>query len=334
MKHQLFMNSIQKVKWGIIGCGNIANKFCHDLALIENAEIRAVASRSIEKSQDFAKKHHAKIAYGSYLELFSDPTIDIVYIATPHISHAELSIQAMENGKHVICEKPLAINAKEAQSIFEVSKRTQRFFMEAMWTRFNPSFKEIKRRIDNDELGQIKYINADFSFKSDKPLDGRVMNLELGGGTILDIGIYPAFLAYMFLGKPNNIMATSIFHPETQCDIQTSMIFEYESAQAILYSSFASKSELSAKISGTKAQIKINDPWHAAQSFSMIKDDEIKIIDKPTNGIGFTYEIEECHKCLNKSQIESKLWSHQNSLDLISILDDIRKQVGLKYPHE
>lgn len=328
------MDSIQKVKWGVIGCGNIANKFCSDLALVESAEIRAVASRSIEKSQDFANKHNAEIAYGSYAKLFSDPTIDIVYIATPHISHAELSIQAMENGKHVLCEKPLALNAKEAQSIFEVSEKTNCFFMEALWTRFNPSFLETKRLIENKELGQIKYINADFSFKSDKPLDGRVMNLELGGGTILDIGIYPAFLAYVLLGKPKNILASSIFHSESQCDMQTSMIFEYESAQAVLYSSFASKSELVAKISGTNAQIKINDPWHAAQSITLIKDDEIKIIEKPTNGLGFTYEIEECHKCLKNSQIESKLWSHQNSLDLISILDDVRKKVGLKYPQE
>ncbi len=328
------MNRNNKIKWGIIGCGNIANKFCQDLALVENAEITAVASRNIEKSQDFAQKHKAKIAYGSYVELFTDPEIDIVYIATPHISHVELSIQALENGKHVLCEKPLAINAKDARQIFEVSKRTNCFFMEAMWTRFNPSFIEIKKRIDHNELGQIKYINADFSFKSDKPLDGRVMNLELGGGTILDIGIYPAFLAYMFLGKPNHILATSIFHPETQCDIQTSMIFEYESAQAILYSSFASKSELSARISGTLAQIHINDPWHAAKSFDLIKNDQNRIIENPVNGLGYSYEIEECHKCLIANQIESKLWSHQNSLDLITILDEVRKKVGLKYPQE
>lgn len=328
------MNSIQKIKWGIVGCGNIANKFCSDLALVETAEIRAVASRSIEKSRDFSKKHNAIIAYGSYAELFSDPEVDIVYIATPHISHAELSIQAMENGKHVLCEKPLAINAKEAQSILEVSRRTQKFFMEALWTRFNPNFIEIKNRIDKGELGQIKYINADFSFKSDKPLDGRVMNLELGGGTILDIGIYPAFLAYLFLGKPNKILATSILHPETGCDIQTSMVFEYDGAQAILYSGFASKSELVARISGTKAQIQINDPWHAAHNFSIIENDQKQLIKNPIHGLGYIYEIEECHKCLKAEQIESKLWSHQNSLDLISILDKVRNQVGLKYPIE
>ena len=324
----------RKIKWGIVGCGNIANKFCSDLSLMEKAEIRAVASRSNEKSQDFANKHNAKVAYGSYVELFADPEVDIVYIATPHNSHAELSIQAMENGKHVLCEKPLALNAKEAQNIFEVSKKSNCFFMEAMWTRFNPSFLEILKRIDNNELGEIKYINADFSFKTDKPLDGRVMNLNLGGGTILDIGIYPAFLAYMILGKPYKILATSILHAETACDIQTSMIFEYDGAQAILHSSFASKSELSAVISGTKAQIKIHDPWFAARDISFIENDIPTIIDNPLNGLGFTYEIEECHKCLANNQTESNLWSHENSLDLISLLDAARDKVGLVYPQD
>lgn len=328
------MNSDQKINWGIIGCGNIANKFSNDLNLIENAEIWAVASRSFEKAREFGEKYQAKNAYGSYAELFSDPEIDIVYIATPHTSHAQLSIQAMENGKHVLCEKPLAINAEEANNILDVSKRTQRFFMEAMWTRFNPSFLEIIKLVESNELGQIKYINADFSFKSDKPLDGRVLKLKLGGGSILDIGIYPAFLAYMLLGKPRHIKASSIFHPETKCDIQTSMIFEYESAQAILYSSFASKSELSARISGTKSQIQINDPWHAAHSYTIIENDREQLIKNSINGLGYTYEIEECHKCLAAQQTESKLWSHQNSIDLISILDEVRKQVGLKYPME
>lgn len=328
------MSSIQKLKWGIIGCGNIANKFCNDLALIERAEICAVASRSIEKSELFAQTHNVKTAYGSYIDLFNDPEIDIVYIATPHSSHAELSIQAMQHGKHVLCEKPLAINAMEAIQIFTVSKQTQMFFMEAMWTRFNPSFLQTLKRIDNNELGEIKYINADFSFKTDKSLDSRVLNRSLGGGTILDIGIYPVFLTYMILGKPNHIKASAIFHPETGCDMQTSMIFEYDSALAMLYSSFASKSELSAHISGTEAQIKINDPWHCAQDISLIKNDEPTIINSPVKGLGFTYEIEECHQCLDAKQTESKLWSHENSLDLISLLDTVREKVGLVYPQD
>ena len=328
------MSVSKTIKWGIIGCGNIAHKFASDLSLIEDAELFAVASRSKERAQEFQLKHHANKSYDSYDGLLSDKEIDIVYIATPHISHATWSIKAMEKGKHVLCEKPLALNKKETLAIIETSKKTSRFFMEALWTRFNPSFIAIKKLIDDGTIGDIKYIQADFSFKSDKPLDSRVLDLKLGGGAILDIGIYPAFLTYTLLGIPTEIIARSIFHETTKCDMQTSMIFQYPDAQAVLYSSFASKSAMIAKISGTEGQIIIPDPWHVPQGFTLIKNDQRKEFDLPTIGKGFSHEILECHQCIKESNIESEIWSHQNSLDLITILDKVREQVGLKYPME
>jgi len=328
------MDLYKKIKWGILGCGNIANKFASDLALISDAELYAVTSRSMKKAANFKQKHNAVIAYDNYDQFLKDETIDIVYIATPHSSHANLSIRAMENGQHVLCEKPLALNKKETQRITDTSYRTNRFFMEALWTRFNPNIIEIKKRIDNGEVGQIKYIHADFSFKSDKPLESRVINLDLGGGAILDIGIYPAFLAYILLGIPQEILAKSIFHEITKCDMQTSMIFQYEKAQAILYCSFASNSNNSARISGTEGQIILEDSWHAPQGYTLIKNDMKKKINIPIIGKGFSHEIIECHKCLQSNKIESDNWSHQNSLDLITILDQVREQVGLKYPQE
>lgn len=328
------MNTSKKIKWGIVGCGNIANKFTSDLALIEDAEITAVASRNLEKAQDFGKKHNAKTAYGSYDELFLDTDVDIVYIATPHTSHAELSVKAMNNGKHVLCEKPLALNAKDATTMVEASKRTNRFFMEALWTRFNPSIVAIKERIDNDEIGQVKFINANFSFKFDRGMDSRTIVLELGGGAILDIGIYPAFLAYLILGVPKHILAKSLFHEITKCDMQSSMIFSYDDAQASLYSGFETDSDMVARIQGTEGRIYIHETWHLAEGYTLVKDDDEQVFDLPTKGMGFTYEIEECHKCLQANKIESNIWSHQNSLDLISILDAVREEVGLKYPQE
>lgn len=328
------MGLSNKIKWGIIGCGNIANKFCADLGLTEDALITAVASRSIVKAQNFAKTHHAEKAYGAYDELFLDKDVDIVYIATPHVSHAALSIQAMKNGKHVLCEKPLSLNAKEATAILATSKRTNRFFMEALWTRFNPTIVEIKRRIDKGEIGQVKFINAEFSFKLDKPIDSRVLNLDLGGGAILDIGIYPAFLAYLMLGIPKEVLAKSILHSITKCDMQTAMIFNYDHAQAILYSGFTSNCVNTANISGTEGQIIIPNSWHGAHEYVVIKNNEEVTFKLPIIGNGFGYEIMECHKCLRNNKIESEHWSHQNSLDLITILDNVRKQVGLVYPQE
>lgn len=325
---------MNKIKWGIIGCGNIANKFAKDLALIEDAELLAVASRSQEKATNFGKEHSAKKAYNSYEKLFNDEEIDVVYIATPHTSHASLSIQAMNHDKHVLCEKPLALNLNETKEIIDTSIKTQKFFMEALWTRFNPTFIDVKHKIDQGALGDIKHINAEFSFKSDKPLDSRVLDISLGGGSILDIGIYPVFLTYTILGKPDKILATSLFHDKTGCDMQTSMIFEYQNAQAVLYSSFASKTELSARISGTEARIEICEPWHSAEHYSIMKDELTDEIQVPKVGMGYYHEILECHKCIQSDKLESELWSHQNSIDLISILDEIRAIVGLKYPHE
>lgn len=323
-----------KIKWGIVGCGNIANKFASDLALVEDAELQAVASRDLEKAQEFGERHNSNRSYGRYDELFSDPDIDIVYIATPHNFHCELSIKAMENGKHVLCEKPLAINRKEAEKMITTAKAKNLFFMEGLWTRFNPTFVEVKKRIDKGEIGDIKYIKADFSFKSEHSLDSRVFNLNLGGGAILDIGIYPAFLAYALLGKPKEILAKSVFHDITKCDVQTSMLFHYKDAQAILYSSFMSQSEMIACISGSEGEIYIHNQWHVAQGFTLVKNGEKEVFELPTTGIGFSHEIEECHNCIRNNQIESKFWPHQNSLDLISILDEVRSEVGLVYPQD
>lgn len=328
------MSSSKKINWGIIGCGKIAHKFASDLALIKDAELTAVASRNYEKANAFADKYKTKTAYGSYNELFVDEDVEIVYIATPHHLHAEMSIKAMENNKHVLCEKPLSINKKEAISIIETSRRTQRFFMEALWTRFNPSFVAAKKLIDEGVIGKIKYINADFAFRSEFSTDDRTLDINLGGGAILDIGIYPAFLTYSILGIPKEIVAKSIFHQTAKSDVQTSMIFHYDEAQAVLYSSFESQSDMVARISGTKGQIHLNDKWHHANGYSLLKDGVEQKFKIPVLGLGYGHEIIECHNCLRENKIESDYWSHQNSLELISILDAIRKQVGLKYPQE
>ncbi|MCB0474931.1 MAG: Gfo/Idh/MocA family oxidoreductase [Flavobacteriaceae bacterium] len=323
-----------KIRWGIIGCGKIAHKFASDLLLTPGGELFAVASRDLNKADDFGKKYHAKKHYGNYEDLFADADVDIVYIATPHASHAVLSIQAMENGKHVLCEKPLAINLREAKAMIACSKRTNRFFMEALWTRFNPVILDVKNKIDSGAIGRVNYINADFAFKSEFGVHSRVLDLSLGGGALLDIGIYPVFLSYLILGKPHSIKAISHFHEITGCDMQTSMILDYEDAQAVLYCGFTSTSDMIGRISADKGQIYLHKTWHHTEGYTLVKDGNSEKVELPITGYGYTYEIAECHKCLSENKIQSDLWSHHNSLDLISILDEIRKITGLKYPGE
>ena len=322
----------EKLKWGIIGLGTIAHQFAKDLMLVEEAELVAVASRNLENAQEFAEIYHCKKAFDSYDALINDAEIDVLYIATPHNLHAALTIKALQNNKHVLCEKPIALNYNDALLMIEASKENNKFFMEAFWTRFNPSFREAFSKIKNGEIGEVKYINADFAFCANlEGIGNRNTDLKLGGGALLDIGVYPLFLCYMVLGIPNEIVAKSNFH-KTGADVQTSMILQYENAQAILHSSFVSTSNIKATINGTKGRINLNTLWHEAQSYTLNVDEYEEEILLPTKGKGFTYEIEECHQCIKENRIESKLWSHQNSLELIKIVDEARSQIGLVYP--
>lgn len=323
------------VKWGIIGLGNIAHQFAKDLMLVEDAQLVAVGSRSHEKSQEFALQYNCPKAYSSYDAILNDLEVDILYIATPHSSHASLTIKALEHNKHVLCEKPIALDHNDALKMIQASKVNNKFFMEAFWTRFNPSFQEAFTKIKKGEIGEVKYINADFAFYADN-LEGdgnRKTDMKLGGGALLDIGVYPLFLCYLVLGFPIEIVARSNFH-QTGADLQTSMILQYRQAQAILHSGFVSTSNIKATINGSKGRINLNTPWHEAQSYTLTVDGQEKEILLPTKGKGFTYEIEECHLCIKENKIESSLWSHQNSLDLITIVDQVKKQIGLEYPAE
>lgn len=326
------MKDKEKIKWGIIGLGTIAHQFANDLMLVEEAELVAVASRNLEKAQEFAKEYDCKKAYDSYDAIINDPEIDILYVATPHNSHAALTIKALQNNKHVLCEKPLALNYDDALQMINASKENHKFFMEAFWTRFNPSFREAFSKIKNGEIGEVKYINADFAFCANlEGIGNRNTDLKLGGGALLDIGVYPLFLCYIVLGIPNEIVAKSNFH-KTGADLQTSMILQYENAQAILHASFVSTSNIKATINGTKGRINLNTLWHEAQSYTLNVDNNEQEILLPTKGKGFTYEIEECQQCIKENRIESELWSHQNSLELIKIVDQVRSQIGLEYP--
>lgn len=316
----------KKVKWGIIGLGNIAAQFASDLLLLDDAVLTACASRDKGKADDFAKQYNSQKSYGSYEELFKDENVDIVYIATPHNSHAELTIKALESGKHVLCEKPMALSFFDAAKMVEASKKHNKFFMEAFWTRFIPSIQDMIEKVKANEIGDLNYIKADFAFYGSETENKRLFDKEMGGGALFDIGVYPLFLSYLLLGKPKEIIAKSIKH-KNDIDLQTSMILQYESAQAILHASIVSDSNLKASISGTNGRIEINSPWYVPDEYSLFKNGEEAVFSFPVLGKGYAYEIMECHNCIRNNQIESKLWSHQNCLDLSKITEEVKKQM-------
>ena len=325
---------LEKVRWGIIGLGGIAHKFANDLNLVKSAEITAVASRNIEKAEEFREKYNAKHAFGSYEELFQCQEVDVIYIATPHTSHKEWSIKAMSHGKHVLCEKPMGMSRADIEEMIFVAKSNKVFLMEALWSRFNPAIKKVKELVDKGEIGELGYLHADFAFYAlDRPEEGRLLNPNLGGGSLLDIGIYPIFLSYLLLGKPEKIQSSSKFY-KTGVEIQTAMIFDYPNAHAILYSGLTSESKMEAEISGSTGSIFLYPQWHAAKGFSLKQDGDTQKFDMPTLGNGYTYEIVEVNTCLQEGKLESEMWTYQNSLDLAELLETIRVQNGIVFAFE
>ena len=321
------------LRWGILGLGKIAGQFCEDLLLVEGSTIEAVASRSQDKADDFGSRFDVQKCYASYVEMMDDPDVDIIYIATPHDSHKQHSIDAMKKGKHVLCEKPMGVNRAQVEAMINCAKEHKVFLMEALWTRFNPSIQAILKLIKSGEIGDIKNISADFAFLANASDDSRLFNLSLAGGSLLDIGIYPIFLSYLLKGMPESINASGVLH-KTGADRQIGAVLKYEDAIVSIMSSFDTHSDMVAKIYGTEGKIFINRRWHQSDGYQIEKNGELRAYDLPRKGRGYTYEIEECMRCIGSGMLESDQWSLEDSLHLISILDEVRKQVGIVYPFE
>ncbi|MEM8509348.1 MAG: Gfo/Idh/MocA family oxidoreductase [Bacteroidota bacterium] len=326
--------AMEPIKWGIIGPGKIARSFADDLKLVNNATLNAVASRNRERATIFAKDYGISHIFDNYDELFQSDEVEIVYIATPHVFHMDLTVQALEHGKHVLCEKPLGVNLIEVDKMIRTAKENKRFLMEALWSRFNPTIQRVKAQTDQGKLGELTYVNADFAFNAlDRPRTSRLFNLDLAGGTLLDIGIYPVFLAYLFLGMPDEIKAVSNFD-DYGTEIQTSILFQYPKAQAILNSSFTHNSRMSAEISGTKGTITLAPRFHEARAYTIRSEEEQATFEIPTQGRGYYYEIIEVNQCIRANKLQSELWSLSDSKNLISLLDQIRAITKISFPFE
>ena len=323
-----------KISWGIIGLGRIARKFAQDLHQVPTARLAAVASRDTDKAIGFASEFGAARAYGSYEELLEDNAVEVVYIATPHSFHLEHSLMALHSGKHVLCEKPLAINARQVAELQKAASETRLFLMEALWSRFNPSIRDTLKRVKSGQLGKPAYLRADFAFPAlDRDPSGRLLNPELAGGSLLDIGIYPVFLAYLFMGMPDDIKTVAHFGP-TGIEQQIGMVFKYPEAVALLYSGLSSRSGLSAEISGTLGSIYLDPPWYKTDGYELQIGEERSKVSLPAQEKGFLYEIEEVHHCLQNQQRESNLWSLEDSHKLLTILDRVREATGISFPRE
>ncbi len=323
-------------RFAIIGLGNIARKFAADLKLVEGATLTSVASRSQERADAFAEEFHVRYAAGSYEKLFEGPHLHAVYIATPHVSHAELVKMCMDHDIPVICEKPMGINLTEVQELVGLARHKQVYLMEALWTRFLPSFQAAKRHIDAGAIGKVEGLRADFGFKMGPQTRERITKLELGGGALLDIGIYPVFLAQVMFGPPTTITAAARFS-ESGVDVDDTIVLEHEGGiLATLHCTLLAKTKTEAVIYGSEGTLYWDELWYKQSDFTIKKDnseEELRYVAKP-RGFGYAHEAQAMVEDLRQGRTESPLWSLDDSLTLHTTLTKIRELIGLKYPME
>jgi predicted dehydrogenase len=327
---------MNKVKWAVLGCGRIAGKFAADLQLVKDAELFAVASRDIEKAKAFAAQYPAEHVYGSYEELVNNTEIDVIYVATPHSHHHEHTLLCLRHNKAVLCEKAFAINGAQVREMVTEARNRNVFLMEAMWTKFLPHFNKVQEMIADGKLGALQSIQVNFGFLPPQPPAQRIFDPALGGGTLLDIGIYNVFLVQSILGKPDNIQAI-MKRASTGVDEQLAVQFQYSSgAVAQLLSSFTSNLQTDANIAGNGGRIRLTSRFYepsATIEFYPERVDSLQII--PVNkepGWGYHHQIRHVQECLRQGLTESPVMSLDDSMDLMETMDSIRREVGLKYP--
>ena len=320
------------INWGIIGLGNIAHKFATDLLTIEDVKIYAVASRNQEKANEFASKYNATKAYSSYEALAKDPHIDAVYIATPHTLHKENTILCLDHGIAVLCEKPFAMDSDELNEMIAKAKDKNVLLMEALWTYFLPHYRYVLKALEDRIYGDVIKLEADFGFYRAFDNSSRLFNKSLGGGSLLDIGIYPIFASLSALGIPKHIKANATYF-ENGADSSCDMVFEYEkNVKAILKSTLIEDTPTEAIFYCKKGIIKINHQFHNPSTISLIPNEgEAETIDFNNKTIGYNYEAIHFNELLRQGKTESNVMSFEFSQSLIKTLDDVRNLINLHY---
>ena len=324
-----------KIRWGILACGKIAKKFAADLKLVDDGELIAVASRDIERAKQFATEFPTKHIFGSYEELVNCDEVDAIYVASPHSHHHEHTILCLNHGKAVLCEKAFAINQHQAKEMIDLARSKKVFLMEALWTRFLPHYLKVREMIAEGKLGTLKGVLANFGFKPPEPVSPRLFDPSLGGGSLLDIGIYPVFLAQSILGVPDSITA-KMDPAHTGVDEQCSIVFHYKNGMtANLFSTLASNLETDADIFGTKGRIRLTnrfyEPSATIQYYPDIITSRTIIPVEKEPGWGYQHEIRHVNVCLQKGLTESPVWSLDDTFNLMQTLDLIRGEMGLRY---
>jgi predicted dehydrogenase len=322
----------ERVRWGILATGGIATTFVEDLRLLPDAEIVAVGSRSKESAEAFAGRYDIPRAYGSWAELAADDDIDVVYVATPHSAHYAATRICLEAGRAVLCEKPMTLDLETSAELIAMARDRGLFLMEAMWMRCNPVVRRLAEVIADGAIGEVVSIHADFSIAGPFEATHRLRAPELGGGALLDLGVYPIHLAHLLLGVPDHVRAWAKLTAEG-VDENTAIIFGYDSgALAALTCGIVRGTPITALISGSAGRIELPPAFFAAREFVLHRDGaEPEVFQGPTEGRGYQHEAAEVQRCLREGLLESPLVPHAATLEVMRLLDQIRSEVGVSY---
>ncbi|GGT63279.1 MULTISPECIES: Gfo/Idh/MocA family protein [Streptomyces] len=323
------------VRWGVLATGGIAERFTTDLRSVEGAEVVAVASRSEASAKAFADRLDIPRAYGSWAALAADPEVDVVYVATPHHAHRAAAGLALEAGKAVLCEKAFTLNAREAEELAALARDRGLFLMEAMWMYCNPLIRRLAALVADGAIGEIRTVQADFGLAGPFAADHRLRDPAVGGGALLDLGVYPVSFAQLLLGEPDSVQAHALLSPEGT-DLNTGMLLGWANgASALLSCSIVADTPLTASVTGSKGRIDLPRGFFFPERFTLVREgrepEEFVNEDDPHS---LRHEAAEVMRCLRAGATESALVPLDGTLAVMRTLDAVRDRIGVRYPQE
>lgn len=325
----------KKFKWGVISPGRIAHTFAQALKVVPDAEIHAVASSSRQRADDFAHQYGAAQAYDDYAALVADPGVDAVYVSSLHHQHFAHALMALEAGKPVLCEKPLTVNSAETKKLIESAREKNLFLMEAVWTRYLPIYEKVRKWLDKGKIGDVTLLQSSFGFNPGRDELGRLLNPALAGGSLLDIGIYPITVSQWVMGaNPLSFNAHALIG-NTGVDelLAVNLIYENDVVSQFT-STFLTNAENAFYIYGSKGHIRIAANFWGGTEATLVVDGKEKTKKRPFKVNGFEYEIAEAMRCIREGLLESPGMTHADTIATMTLLDNIRAEVGVKYPFE
>jgi predicted dehydrogenase len=322
------------LRWGVAGPGGIATRFAEAMHLVEDSEIVAVASRTIERADAYADRFGVRARYANHDALASDPDVDIVYVATPHARHAADTIAFVEAGKHVLCEKPFALNARQARRMVDAARTRGVFLMEAMWSRFLPPYRLLCDLLGDGRIGEALLVEADFGFRMPVMPDHRLFDPGLGGGALLDLGIYPVQLCSLVLGTPDRVVADGIVGATGVDELVGAVLHHSRGALGVVKAAIRVNLACSARISGSDGWIDLPAFAHCPEWVAIGRPDGIERIDTAFEGDGLRFQIAEVHRCIADGALESSVMPLAETISIMTTLDAIRGQLGVTYPGE